>query len=406
MPKAKTQKPRKPRPDFPLTPHPRGKWCKKIAGRIYYFGTWDDPEGALREYLEIRDELQAGSDPRQHVGKLTLSELCNRYLYNLEARMDAGEVGRWTFRDRKIVAAQLVGVLGRGVPVESLKPADFARLRNELAKTLGPTVLKITISRIKSIFKWGWESELLDKPIRFGPDFKPPSAKAIRQAKQAVGKKLFEADEVRTILDGKDIASEDGTTQHISGANAQLRAMVLLGLNCGFGNTDVSDLPLSAVDLETGWINFPRPKTAVERRCPLWPETRDALREAIRTRTEPKHADDAGLLFVTMFGERWVRMRLKQDGSETPIDNVGRQFGKLLNTLGIKRRGVNFYALRHTFRTVADETQDQPAVDFLMGHAPQSDDMAAVYRESISDGRLKAVTEHVRKWLFSGKSKQ
>ena len=28
------------------------------------------------------------------------------------------------------------------------------------------------------------------------------------------------------------------------------------------------------------------------------------------------------------------------------------------------------------------------------------DDMASVYRERIGDERLKAVTDHVRKWLF------
>ena len=62
------------------------------------------------------------------------------------------------------------------------------------------------------------------------------------------------------------------------------------------------------------------------------------------------------------------------------------------------RKGLGFYTLRHTFRTVADESRDQPAVDFTMGHEVQS--MAAVYRETIGDARLQAVTDHVRGWLF------
>ena len=49
--------------------------------------------------------------------------------------------------------------------------------------------------------------------------------------------------------------------------------MILLGVNCGFGNGDCGTLPVSALDLDGAWVNYPRPKTAIQRRCPLWPET-------------------------------------------------------------------------------------------------------------------------------------
>lgn len=42
-------KPAKPSPDFPLTAHATRRWCKKIKGKLHYFGRWDDPEGAFRE---------------------------------------------------------------------------------------------------------------------------------------------------------------------------------------------------------------------------------------------------------------------------------------------------------------------------------------------------------------------
>jgi integrase len=74
----------------------------------------------------------------------------------------------------------------------------------------------------------------------------------------------------------------------------------------------------------------------------------------------------------------------------------------LLRRLGIDgRRGLGFYTLRHVHRTIADEAKDPAACDHIMGHA--RDDMASVYRERISDERLKAVSEHVRKWLWPAK---
>jgi hypothetical protein len=62
------------------------------------------------------------------------------------------------------------------------------------------------------------------------------------------------------------------------------------------------------------------------------------------------------------------------------------------------RKGLGFYTLRHTIRTVADEAKDQPAADYIMGH--EVPHMSSIYRETIGDARLRAVTDHVRAWLF------
>jgi integrase len=167
--------------------------------------------------------------------------------------------------------------------------------------------------------------------------------------------------------------------------------MILLGINCAFGNTDVATLPLTALDLEKGWVNFPRPKTGVPRHSPLWPETVAAIRDVLAHRPEPKDPADAGLVFLTRRGTTWVRA----SGRGNALANA---IGTVLCKLGINgRRGLGFYTLRHVYATVAGEAKDPVAVDHIMGHVAA--DMGARYREKIGDERLKAVSNYVRTWL-------
>jgi hypothetical protein len=42
-----------------------------------------------------------------------------------------------------------------------------------------------------------------------------------------------------------------------------LKAMILLGINCGFGNSDCAALPQKPLDLDGGWVRFDRPKTGI-----------------------------------------------------------------------------------------------------------------------------------------------
>jgi integrase len=369
-------KPSKPYPDFPLFPHANGCWAKKIRGKLNYFGPWDDPDAALKKYLDNKDDLHAGRRPTPAPDTRTVKDVANLFLNAKQQAVEAGELSPRTWADYKAIMDMLVGGLGKNQAVSALEPRDFSDLKAKLAKRNGPARMSTVVQVIRCAFRHAYDSDAIEKPLRFGPDFKRTSKKTLRLHRAKQGPKLLTADEIRRL---------------IGAARQPLKAMLLLGINCGFGNADCGRLPLSAVDVDGGWIDYPRPKAGIPRRCPLWPETVAALREAIDTRSPPKDPADAGLVFVTWRGQPWDK--------GTSANPVSEETKKLLKKLGINgRKGTGFYVLRHTFRTVADEVKDQAAADFIMGH--EVPHMSSVYRERISDERLLAVVAHVRGWLF------
>ena len=77
------RKPAKPYSTFPLTPHNNGQWCKKIRGKIHFFGVWEDPDTALQRYLGVAADLHAGREPRLSTLSaegITVKQLCDHYL--------------------------------------------------------------------------------------------------------------------------------------------------------------------------------------------------------------------------------------------------------------------------------------------------------------------------------------
>ena len=81
---------RKTRSDkFPLILHPTGQYCKKIRGKIYYFGS--DRRQALQNYLDqatflhgYNSSLQKSAD-----GNMTLKQLCDMYLKYQHTKLQA-----------------------------------------------------------------------------------------------------------------------------------------------------------------------------------------------------------------------------------------------------------------------------------------------------------------------------
>ena len=78
---------------FPLTLHKTGQYCKKIKGKLFYFGV--DKKKALQSYLEQASYLHSGKPPVNNDTKsVSIKTLANRYLDEFTRECLASDDGR------------------------------------------------------------------------------------------------------------------------------------------------------------------------------------------------------------------------------------------------------------------------------------------------------------------------
>lgn len=362
------KKPERPYPGFPLFAHAKGYWCKKIRGRQYSFGPWEDWRAALERYEREHQAIRDGVRPKPKPELVSLADCCESFMLDKERRFHAKELSKRSLFDYLRTTERMNAFFGRFLAT-AITVEQFGEYRAELAKTLGPVALGNELNRVRMVLRHAWTVGLVSQPIRTGTALDRPSAKTIRLARAEKGPRLFTAEQVwRLVNEGGDIGPA-----------------ILLALNCGLGNADIGRLTWARIGRD-GWLDYPRPKTGVGRRAWLWPETLERL---------PPRSAPSALLFRTPAGSSW-----HVEGEK--FNPLSQAFRRAMDRLGIYRPGLGFYALRHTFATVAGESKDQVAVDHIMGHAPSSSDMRAMYREAISDQRLRDVAEVVRAWLLAG----
>lgn len=362
-----TTKPERPYPEFPLFPHATKRWAKKIKGRLHYFGRWDDWQGSLENYqYQMPYLLRGQTPPPKDQAALTVGELVNLFLEDRERSVKTGEITSRTWKDYCRIGAVLIENLGRHTPIESTTRAEYSQLRAAIAKGKVLASVNSELARIKAILNHAHEAELIERPLSIGKALARPKKKALRKERQSKAAKEFSIEELQVLYHA---------------ASQQMKCFILLALNGGLGNNDIG--LLESRHIKDGWITYPRPKTSVDRRFPLWKETIQAI-EKTRQRKQP----DNPLVFLTIRGSSWSK------DSSNPISH---EFQKLVKRLNLHQKSRGFYSLRHQFRTIADGCRDQVAVNHIMGHDDGS--MANNYREHIDDQRLQAVTDFVYKWV-------
>ncbi len=362
-------------------------WCVKRKDKRYYLGRTEAE--AVRRYKRYQrfidqgrpiPDLTATADQEANTAA-TVKNVLLLFLASQKQRFESGDLARRSLSDYVRTCSDFADFVGDEFLIDDLKPVDFADYRSDVAKRRNLVSVGNEVTRVKTAFKWLYESDLLEQPIKFGPDFKRPKKADVKRYKRTQSKQIFTPAEIMLLQ------SEVGI---------HLRAMVLLGINGAFGNSECSDLRLSEVDFDKGEIVAIRTKTAADRLVTLWPETIEALKLSLRYRPEANTGPAKERFFVSTVGDVFT----SDDNNAKSSNVITMRTTQALQRLKIHEPGKSFYWLRHTFRSVADTLPDQAAIGLIMGHV--DDRMAANYVHSFPRERVRAATDHVRSWLFGG----
>jgi integrase len=348
---------RKTRSDkFPLTLHPTGQYCKKIKGKIYYFGS--DKKDALQKYLDQATYLHGCQKNLQKPTEdhMVLKQLCEMYLKYQYSKLQANDLTASHHNEQIGSLNKLMAFLGRGRKIKGISTLDLQNYKRRIQKShVSVCRLNLHISIMKAMFHWARKNEIL-KDI--------PNIDAISRGKIVHQERfIFTSEQINKLL---------------SIADVKMRAMIWLGLNCGFGCTDCSELKWADLDLANVRVKLARRKTGIFRDLPLWPETVESLEKIPRT---------GKLVFYTSRGNPYIQTLLQTDGNGkekyTTLNTITTKFSRLLKKSGFDvPKGTGFYTLRRTAATVAARSGDPFAVQRLLGHADLQ--MATRYVQDVS----------------------
>lgn len=288
------------------------------GGRRIYLGS--DKNQALAKY----HQLGLGVEPVQRElappVTITAKNLANRFLVAQQANWRSPKTTLKCYKDW----------LGRFIKDHpQLRIADFtvekfAAWKLSLKERgYSPESINHYLGAVRAMFTFAEETDIVEKA---------PKLKRVRNETRpragSTEKPLYTLVDLNRLLKKADL---------------QLKAMIMLALNCGFGPKDIQDLTWDHIDGER--VTLPRSKTGVCQTYLLWLETHALLEEiqqrraaliARMARRRVQHCDN-GHVFMTRFWKSWSK------------DAVAEQFRKLCKKAEVPCYG--FYRLRHCAST-------------------------------------------------------
>jgi integrase len=303
----------------PISYHKRTKqYYVTRSGRRIYLGA--DREEALDKYYRLNLGLEPVQAEPAIPNHITMKELANRFLTVQQANWQTPTTTLKSYKD-------WLGRFLKDNPkawVADFTVERFAAWKLSLMKRgYSPESINHYLTAVRSMFIFAEDTGIIDK----APKLRRVKNQA-RLKTTTISKPLYTLEELQNLLGSADL---------------QMKTMILLALNCGFGLKDMRDLTWKHIDGDR--VTLPRSKTGICQTYLMWIETCSLLEEVRHQRDERTakalkrgaQRCDNGHIFVTRYWRPWNK------------DAIGLQFNKLCKKAKVPCYG--FYRLRHCAST-------------------------------------------------------
>lgn len=256
----------------------------------------------------------------------------NRFLAEEQSRVEAKQLSPGRFTSKRNNLLHFEKWIGATTSLSALTSEQILNYRRELlslikAKKLARDTAHDRLGDATAFIRMLWANEVIEQL---------PRVLAGHSKKLAIGKtvstpQVFTGDEIKLLLEE---------------SSERTKLYLLLALNCGMYQGDISNLHPSEVDWEAGTIKRKRSKTRKHENVPtvrytLWSETLNLLRKF------RSNSQDHVLLNAN--GGVLVDRGLKEDGKPRVNDAIKNAFNRLKKKTGVNK---SFKLLRKTAATL------------------------------------------------------
>ncbi len=292
-----------------------GQYYVTRGGKRRYLGSDHDEAIARFHQLALNRPIEK---PQKQVARILAKDLANRFIATQKANWRNRDTTLRGYRDwfRRFLEDH-PSLIARDFTVE-----HFAAWKIELVER-GYSAESINhyLGAVRAMYRFAEDTDLLERT---------PKLARVKNAsrKNGIARPVYSKDQLKQLLDVADV---------------NMRAMILLALNCGFGPKDLSDLRWS--DFGPDHVTLARSKTGIAQSFRLWPETLEAVENVREDRCalidrlakRGRSRTDDGRFVVTKYWRPWDK------------NSIAGQFRKLCIKTGVPCYG--FYRLRHCAST-------------------------------------------------------